>query len=316
MTDMAAASREGGIVRRAKPLLGTLVDVAVGGPERDFAQTAIGAAFAEIREVHRLMSFHEPSSDVSRINRAAPGVPVEVDPRTADVLRLATGLQDASAGAFDCTVAPVLVRHRLLPWVDGGDDNEARPRRRELQGELAGCSPDCVPAFTIDACSVVKQRNCLIDLGGIAKGYAVDRAVEAVRSLARAGGHPIDSVLVNAGGDLRYHGRRAIRIRLRDPRDRARLVDSVEVSDGALASSSTSGLDGRALEVSPLIDPFRGVPLPMGAGVTIAAPDCVIADALTKVALTTGNTAHPLFARYGASVVQFSAQRPISPEHQ
>ncbi|CAB3783877.1 hypothetical protein LMG28614_01750 [Paraburkholderia ultramafica] len=189
MKNTAIALRDGCIVRRAKPLLGTLVDVAVGAPDRDFAQTAIGAAFAEIRDVHRLMSFHEPSSDVSRINRAAPGVPVEVDPRTADVLRLATELQDASAGGFDCTVAPVLVRHRLLPWVDGWDGNEARPRRRELHGELAGCSPDRVPAFAIDACSVVKQRDCLIDLGGIAKGYAVDRAVEAVRALAKAGGH-------------------------------------------------------------------------------------------------------------------------------
>ncbi|WP_160111855.1 FAD:protein FMN transferase [Paraburkholderia piptadeniae] len=313
MTDTAIPLRDAGIVRRAKPLLGTLVDIAVGAADSEFALTAIGASFAEIRDVHRLMSFHEPASDVSRINRAAAGEPVEVDPRTAEVLRLATELQNASDGAFDCTVAPVLVLHRLLPRMNSW--NEARPQFHERHAELFSSRVRRIPAFTIDACSVVKQRECLVDLGGIAKGYAVDRAVDAVTSLAAASRYTIDSVLVNAGGDLRYHGRNAVPIRLRDPRNPAQLSGAVAISDGALASSSTSGLYGRTHEVSPLIDPVGRIPLPLGAGVTIAAPCCAIADALTKVALITGNATHPLFARYGASVVQFLAPPLLSSGH-
>jgi len=299
-----AALRNIGIVRRAKPLLGTLVDIGVGATDVDFARTAVEAAFAEIREVHRLMSFHEPPSDVSRINRAAPGVPVEVDPRTADVLRLALEMQEASTGAFDCTVAPVLVRHRLLPSVQGWDGERAGACRRDSPSESGNPALERAAAFTVDACSVIKARDCLIDLGGIAKGYAVDRAIEAVTAQAATSEHSIDSVLVNAGGDLRFRGPSAVTFWLRDPRDAGRLTDGIEVSDGALASSSTSGLDERAHQVSPLVDPVSGTPLPMGAGVTVAAPTCAIADALTKVALTTRDAAHPVFARYRASVVR------------
>jgi thiamine biosynthesis lipoprotein len=258
------------------------------------------------------MSFRDPASDVSRINRAPPGEAVEVDPRTAEVLRLAIEIQKASAGAFDCTVAPVLVRHHLLPSAEFRGAHIAEPQRFDRPA-----SPmfDRTATFVVDTSSVVKQRDCLIDLGGIAKGYAVDRAIEAITAKFAESGHPIGNVLVNAGGDLRFHGESAIAIRLRDPRDPARLVDTIEIPGGALASSATSGLGGPAGRVSALVDPLSGTPLPPGGGVTIAAPTCAIADALTKVALTTGDPTHPVFARYGASVVRFYPGRPSRSGH-
>ncbi len=315
MIAVPAGQRPAGVLRRAKPLLGTLVDIGVGAADPDLALAATQAAFAEIREVHRLMSFHEPSSDVSRINRAAPGKPIDVDPRTAEVLRLALEIHDASAGAFDCTVAPVLVRHGLLPPVDGREAGAVFAPLDEWPDSRGNPASDRACAFAVDACSVIKQRDCLIDLGGIAKGCAVDRAVDAVVALSVAHGHAVDSVFVNAGGDLRFHGRGAIAVRLRDPRDPAQLTDTVELSDGALASSSTRGLDGLARLVSPLVDPRSGAPLRMDAGATVAAPACAIADALTKVALATGDPDHPIFARYRASVVRFVAN-PSPPSGQ
>jgi len=290
--------RQAGVLRRAKPLLGTLVDIGIGATDAEIALAAADAAFAEIRDAHRLMSFHDASSDLSRINRAAPHQRVDIDPRTADVLRLALEIGTVSAGAFDCTVAPVLVRHGLLPQVP-----DARPRT--FRDPPAARTP----AFVVEDCAVIKQRDCLLDLGGIAKGYAVDRAVDAALALAGARGHRLDSVFVNAGGDLRFHGASTMTIRLRDFDDPARLTGAVEIAAGALATSSTRGLDGPARRVSPLVDPHGATPLPMGAGVSVTAPTCAVADALTKVALVAGDRAHAVLARYGASIVRVSAQR-------
>lgn len=279
-------------------MLGTLVDIGIGATNADIALAATDAAFAAIRDVHRLMSFHEASSDLSRINRAAPRQRIEIDLRTADVLRLALEIGDVSAGAFDCTVAPVLMRHGLLPQAP-----DASPGR--LRDPLAAR----MSAFVVDDRAVIKQRDCLLDLGGIAKGYAVDRAVDAALALADARGHRLDSIFVNAGGDLRFHGAGAITIRLRDFDDPARLTGVVEIPAGALATSSTRGLDGPARRVSALVNPHGETPLPMGAGVSVTAPTCAVADALTKVALVAGDSAHAVLARYGASIVRVSAQR-------
>lgn len=302
MTENSAKQGEGRVLRRAKPLLGTLVDVAVQGHDEQFLSAAVCVAFDRVREVHRLMSFHESSSDVSRINRAAPGVPVTVDPRTADVLRLAIDLQQTSCGAFDCTIAPVLIRHGLLPAVEGA-------QVIGLPSNWAGDIDE--PGLSVQGCVATKQRGCLIDLGGIAKGYAVDCAIDAVIALAAAGRHRLGSVLVNAGGDMRHYGTGVVKVRVRDPDDPARLTDAIDLHAGALATSSARGLDGVARYVSPIVDPTSGEPLPMVAGVTIFAPTCAVADALTKVALTMGNPDpdHPIFARYGAVVASYAARR-------
>ncbi len=96
-------------LRRARPLLGTLVDIGIEASNATTARQALAAAFAEIATVHRLMSFHEAGSDLARLNRARPGERVAVDIRTAEVLRQAEALRVASGGAFDCAVAQTLI---------------------------------------------------------------------------------------------------------------------------------------------------------------------------------------------------------------
>src|SRR5215475_1309523 len=97
--DIARAS-----LRRARPLLGTFVEIVVSG-----------AAFAVVARVHRLMSFHDPDSDVSRLNRDAAKGPVAVDPWTFQVLQIAEDLRRRSAGVFDVAVASALQAIGLLP---------------------------------------------------------------------------------------------------------------------------------------------------------------------------------------------------------
>src|SRR6202035_4754068 len=106
-------------IRRARPLLGTFVEIAVAGAAPSDADCAIAAGFAAAARVHRLMSFHEPESDVSRLNREASGQAVAVDPWAFGVLETALDLNRRSNGAFEIAVAPALQALGLLPTVPG-----------------------------------------------------------------------------------------------------------------------------------------------------------------------------------------------------
>jgi thiamine biosynthesis lipoprotein len=273
------------LLRRARPLLGTLVDIRVEECDTGFAQRAVAAAFAEIETVHRLMSFHEAGSDLARLNRARPGDQVLVDTRTAQVLRCAEALRIESAGAFDCAVADALVAAGLLPPMPEAEDGAWET---STGGRVE-----------------VTRSAARLDLGGIAKGYAVDRAVDLLLELG------IRSALVNAGGDLRHIGAKAATIRLRDPADPSRLVASLALRDRALASSASSGLAGEDSMLAPrrsaLIDPRSRRPLGPAAGVSVTAPSCMVADALTKVVLVTGDVHHPMLAAHAAEVVLYRA---------
>ena len=96
------------------PAMGTLVHVAASGPE-GAVQRAVDAALAAVGRTERLMSFHDPESELSRVNREAGRTPQTVHPWTWAVLRRALRIAEASAGLFDITVAPLLMREGLLP---------------------------------------------------------------------------------------------------------------------------------------------------------------------------------------------------------
>lgn len=266
------------MVRRCRPLLGTFVEVSVPA---DYA-AAVDAAFGAIRHVHERMSFHEEASDLGAMRRSPPGEPVRVAPETVEVLAAAVELHRKSKGVFDIAVGRFLVANGFLP----------RPPRVDLR-RTTGTTGDIE---IVDDRHVVCHRPMLIDLGGIAKGYAVDRAVDVLRS----GGVP--SGVVNAGGDLRAFGGEAQLVHLRGAD--GTLDDVVELSDMALASSSNLHLRRirRGREASPHLD-GRARPVLASDAVTVMASTCMIADALTKIALADPVAAGPLLRSLGGKVV-------------
>lgn len=268
-------------MRRAQPLLGTLVEIAAD----DASAQAMDAAFAAVARVHALMSFHEAGSDLARINREAATRPVPVHAWTYAVLRAALRLHDASAGRFDCTVARELTDWRLLP----------APEDPDRQGvALTGRMSD---VLLLGDGRVGFSRPLLLDLGGIAKGFAVDVAVHALRCAG------VREACVNAGGDLRVLGRCARLIHVRAPDDPQRLLPLGQLAGGALATSgiyySADRVDGR--EVSALVDGHRREPLLQARSYSVLAPSCMVADALTKVLAQTGDPHHPVLRRFGAA---------------
>jgi thiamine biosynthesis lipoprotein len=146
---------------------------------------------------------------------------------------------------------------------------------------------------------VRKRAPLRFDLGGIAKGYAVDCAIEAMRPfIAPHAAH----ALVNAGGDLRHLGAPAVRVALRDSADPARIALYWPLHDAAIASSAVGGLSPG--EGAPRI--FGAAPLPMRAGASVLAPCCMLADALTKVVLALRAAARSLLARHGARTLLYA----------
>jgi thiamine biosynthesis lipoprotein len=251
------------VVRRARPLLGTIVEITVEGLDPRSAERAVADAFAEIADVHRLMSFHEPGSDLSLLHAAPVGTVVAVDPRTRFVIAAALGLAGASDGRFDPTVARREVARGALP----------RPA-----SPWAPCHDADWRDIGIEANGVVLRRPLWIDLGGIAKGYAVDRALDRLQA---AGAR---QACVNAGGDLRVSGSRSERIFLRVP-DGIASRPSIALTDAALATSVRESGEG-----------WRAV--------SVVAPTCLLADALTKVVLAgDAQAVEPLLARCRASAL-------------
>jgi thiamine biosynthesis lipoprotein len=265
------------MIRRAQPWLGTLVEISAAGVD----QGSVSAAFTEIARVHRLMSFHDAASDIARINRAAPGELVAVDPSTRAVLALALEVATLSGGAFDIACAPWLVARRMLP-----SPSDAAPAARASRD-----------VFALADEGVRKLSPGWIDVGGIAKGYAVDAAVDALVDAGASGG------CVNAGGDLRVFGALRLRVAVRAPQAPGRAACQIELHEEALATSGSYFSRRRHGDgaVSALVDARDGRALVAATSASVRAGRCAQADALTKVVLATGDCAHPALAAYGAA---------------
>jgi len=243
------------------------VTIGAEDPQRDEASlhARVDAAFGAIARVQALMSFHDPASELSRLNAGAHREPIAVDCWTWKVLAEAVRLGDASDGALDVAIAPVLVRLGFLPALPGRRRASDRGSYRDIQ-----LHADERVSFA---------RPLQIDLGGIAKGFAVDRAAE---TLADAG---VANAVIEAGGDLRFVGTPPRRVLLRNPR--APWLDRAEVDVAAPALATSAGYFARrrrrGRRVTPLVDPRSGKPVRAPASISVFAPTAMLADGLTKV---------------------------------
>lgn len=231
-------------MKRAQPWLGTLVEVGIAQTS-GAADAAFSAAFAAVARVHEAMSPQKPASDLARFNAASAGAAIACDPWTLAVLAAARELGEASEGVFDVSLGS----GGLLAW-------------------------------SIDAGRLFKHRDGVqLDLGGIAKGEAVDLACDALRVAG------VNAGWVNAGGDLRVFGALGLPVHVRDPEDAANISPLIELRDGAIATS--------------VFERAR-YPAAHYRRVSIAAPECRWADALTKVVALAPEIGARLLPRYHA----------------
>jgi thiamine biosynthesis lipoprotein len=265
-------------LERLRPLLGTFVSVRVEADDEQAGHRAIDAAFETIARVHALMSFHQPHSDLARIHRAPPGARIAVDPQTAEVLRLAQSFAERSDGAFDVTVAGTLVAQGLLPAPVGSSAPDADACWRDIE---------------LDGDGVVLRRRLWIDLGGIAKGYAVDRATQHLQA------HGIRHACVNAGGDLRLLGKGPHQVALDTGSHELAQQAVLEIDAAAVATSSSRAFAGSGS--SPHVHGQTRACMATQQCVSVVADSCAHADALTKIVLAQGAASAPLLKQLNAT---------------
>lgn len=245
------------MIRRCQPLLGTSVEISLGGSGGEKAlQKEAGKAFQLIRSVQQMMGFHDPESDVFRLNQCAHIAPLRVHPWTWQVLQQSLTLSEETEGAFDITVAPRAVKGGYSP----------RHRSFTALAEAAAWRhiellPDCQVRF---------HQPLQIDLSDVAKGFAVDKAIDFLATR----GIPNASVL--ADGDRRVLGSAS---------DLAGLP--AVMLRPAVVTSPASFVRKRlgVTRVSPVIHPHTGKPLRNNQSVAVFSRTCVEADALAKAVL-------------------------------
>jgi thiamine biosynthesis lipoprotein len=270
-------------MRRCKPLLGTFVEISI---EQEDAEASMNDAFAEIEKVQNLMSFHHPQSELSKINHQAHLGPIKIDAWTAQILHITQDIHAHSGGLFNCGVGHRLIVAGLLP-------NHLNINEHQFGG--------IEDLYFIDQETISSVRPLCLDLGGIAKGFAVDMAVNA---LIEQGVH---SGAVNAGGDLRVFGNISQIIYLRNPQAPSQLFEIGTLSNGAIA---TSGLyfSIRDKQKSHIVHPFKKTEIDIEESIlesySILAKECVYADALTKVLALSRQHNHPCFTHYSAQAIR------------
>lgn len=178
-----------------REVMGTLATITVIAPGGSDAVGPMEAAFAALDSVNARMSAYRPESDIGRLNRAGAGERVAVDPATFEVLQYARQCGELSSGAFDVTVGPLVALWREAAGRD------RLPTQVELASTLARVGLQHL-GLDADRREVWLERDGMrIDLGGIAKGYGIDRAVAVLQSQG------IEAGIVEVGGDLRCFGR-------------------------------------------------------------------------------------------------------------
>lgn len=266
---------------RCKPLLGTFVEISTEDGEHSLH--AIEMAFNAIEQVQSLMGFHDPDSELSQINARSHLEPIHIHSWTAEVLAIAKEIHIKSQGIFNCGVGHRLVEAGLLP------------RHIRLNNQSFGGIEDLL---FIEPNWVQSKLPLCLDLGGIAKGYAVDKAVEVLLA------NDIASGSVNAGGDMRVFGNLTQDIQIRNPSKPHELLQIGKMKVGAIATSSLYFSKRDADAKSYMVNPLNQEHIEFSESYSVIANECVYADALTKVVSISGNTQHPCLSHFSAQAIK------------
>ncbi len=264
-------------VESAGPTMGTVATVSVPAA----AAAALPDQRAEVAqcfaELEQTLSIFRPDSDLARLNAAAGGEPLTVGTDTLSVLSSALRAADASGGAFDPTVGPL-----MAVWGFRGTNRLVAPPGSELLAE-ARARVGWTNIVMHGAEVGLRRTGMRLDLGGIAKGYAVDVAWNRLRAAG------VTNFTVNLGGNLRCGGQAAPdrpgwRVGVRNPFDTSQVVGLLVLQDGEAVATSGNyerfvTLAGR--RYAHIIDPRSGRPVEGMAGVTVLAPTALDADALS-----------------------------------
>jgi len=275
-----------------RPVMGTFARVVVVAKNSDTAKECIKAGFVEIEKVDMLMSDYKDDSDISRINKNAFNEPVKVTQPTFEVLQKSIEFSKLTDGTFDITVGPLVDLWRRATEANSVPSEDVLSVARSKVGY------DNLILDSIYKTVKFKIEGMRIDLGGIAKGYAIDKAIEEMQSAGAIAG------MVDIGGDIRCFGqpsggKKFWQIGLQDPnltsddswpvaQDKPLLI--LQLTDAAVATSGGyrrfTLIEGQRF--SHIFNSHTGESAQGLASVTIISQNALDADALATAVSVLG----------------------------
>ena len=274
---LVSANSQADWFRYQSSAMGTEISVELWHGQSSHAKNCAERVFAEMRRIDALMSPWKPDSDLSSINNNAAIMPVQASTEIYDLIQRSRDFSELSSGAFDITFASV------------GHQNDYRLRKKPDNNTLSSK----LPAINYnhidlhDGKVFFRHSNVRIDLGGIAKGYAVERGIGILRDC------DIQSAMVSAGGDSKIigdHGGRPWSVGIKHPRQPEKTMVTLPLSDIAI---STSGDYERFFidngeRVHHIIDPSTGLSAGNSWSTTVIGPDATTTDALSTAIFVLG----------------------------
>ncbi|HFQ80298.1 MAG TPA: FAD:protein FMN transferase [Desulfobacterales bacterium] len=276
-TGLIGAGARYEVCRRSQPMMGTILNLTLYGPNQDTLNTAMAATIDRMQHLTSLLNRHQPASEVGILNR--DGLLHNPSPDLKRVLTLAHKISRRSGGAFDVTMLPLLLLQQ-------GHRGESQPPAAEIKQALK----------LVDYRRIITNKDKIslakpgmgITLDGIAKGYIVDEGITVLKR------HGFEGLYVEAGGDLMVEGRKADnalwRIGIENPRPkRRRPLVVLRTSNRAIATSGDY-MQAYSPDFSRnhIINPATGYSPPELASSTITAPDTALADSLATATMVMG----------------------------
>ena len=261
------------VVKRTQMHMGTLVSITTVAPSQEIAQASIEAGFREIKRLEQLFSTWIPTSELSQVNAAAGREPVVVGPETLELVSRSLEMARLTEGGFNIAVGPAVEAWSVT-------ERERIPTREELQALRLLVDWTMINIDSQARTIFLPKPGMRIDVGGIGKGYAADRAVDVMRKMGAMGGVVALSGDIKTFGDL--PGMQGFPVGIRHPRQEGALIATVDLKNEAI---STAGdyeryFEREGVRYHHILDPKSLQPARQCQSVTVIAAEGTVADGL------------------------------------
>lgn len=270
------------LLKRSRPMMGTIFQITVSGASEAQAYPAMDAALQEIARLESVLSEWDPATQISRVNASAGDKPVVVDDDALRVVTAGLEVSRLSDGAFDLSWAALRGVYDFRPG------HLRMPRPGELKDKLPLIDFRQIEVSEANKTVFLKQPGMVIGTGGIGKGYALDRAADILKAAG------LESFMLFGGGQVQVHGLKAgrpWRVGIQHPRKGDAYFGFLEVEAGSI---STSGdyehyfIDDKGRRYHHILDVRTGKPAQGTLSVTLLAPEGLHADALSTACFILG----------------------------
>ncbi|MDP2689621.1 MAG: FAD:protein FMN transferase [Deltaproteobacteria bacterium] len=260
--------------------MGTLVQITLMEGDESSYEAAANAAFDEISRLEGLLSSYRPESDVSRVSNAAGEKAVRVSPEVMEVIEEALMIARLSGGAFDPTVGAL-----ARAWGYSGEKGRV-PAKEEVEKLLPLVDYTAVKVDAKGGTVMLAKKGMVLNLGGVAKGYIVKKAVEVLKARGMRRG------IIHAGGDMTVFQtgeEKPFIIGIQHPREK-KLLGEMLVNNGAVATSGDYErfFEKDGVRYHHILDPATGFPARKSRSATVTSVNPTQADALSTAVFVMG----------------------------